>query len=119
MDNQKRARPRYLFFRVESRANAETACRQGGAVLLAVGVYWTVASVFWAHNLETGLPGAVILVLGALVFKRKSRTAATLSLIIFGVVFSMAPQLLSFVAVSSPQFLFLAANCVVVFCGAR
>ena len=81
MDNTKRTNPKFLFYRIESRANAETACRQGGGILLVVGVLQILA-VLYDFDLNGRPPNFVHflpLLFGALVFKRKSRTAAVLA----------------------------------------
>lgn len=115
MDNSERTKPKYLFYRIESREDAEIASRQGGGVLLAVGALEAV-SISWGSDPQAVAIGFVLLLLGTLVLKRKSRTAAFLAFAISCILFALLPIVLMVVPASSPQFLALTSVLFAIFC---
>ena len=73
------------LYRIESRAEAEAAIRQGGAILLMLGVV-LLASLPWlerAASLTDRTTGALLyLFLGGLIYTRRSRVAAVIALLL-------------------------------------
>ena len=76
------------LYQIESRADAEAAIRQGGAILLILGVV-LLASLPWIQSVASSMDraaGALLyLLIGGLIYARHSRIAAILALLLAGV----------------------------------
>ena len=111
-----------LFCEIKSRAEAEIAARQGGGILLALGVFHVVATQRTPATLYD-IPGAFglhMILLGALILKGKSRTAALIALALAAsIVFALLWEFKTVRAASSEGwFVILVVTCVVASFGA-